>query len=87
MINFKKTYIMKAGIIVKDPGDDGMENVGGSDVNRMASALVKFQNNFNSEVSISFADLHQQLIFRFYPFWKAERSFSHKVRPSQHSKD
>lgn len=87
MINFKKTYIMKTGIIVKDPGDDGMENVGGSDVNHMASALVKFQNSFNSEVSISFADQHQLLIFRVALLGSTDQFLCHKVRHSQHSKD
>lgn len=56
---------MKTGIITIDPGYDGMEYVGGSDLHHRASALGDPQNSFTPEISICLADQLKLLIHHF----------------------
>lgn len=48
---------MKTGIITRNPGYGGMENVNDSDINHMVCALTDLENNFTTlEVNIFIAD-------------------------------
>ncbi|MGE6394032.1 hypothetical protein [Chryseobacterium scophthalmum] len=53
---------MKTGIITRNPGYGGMENVGDSDMNHMVSALGNLENNFSLKISIFLTDKQKLLI-------------------------
>lgn len=50
MINFKKTYIMKTGIIIIDPGHGGVVNGDGSDSNHAVSALGNLEKSLFPDI-------------------------------------